>query len=66
VDYFASWEVMNSIKNHVLEQAEWFHTKYVILGSFIYFPGQRPQHYSGDFHTHVHVSVTGGVFDSAC
>lgn len=65
-DWFGTWAQMTAMKDEALRNADYYHTKYVILGSLIYFPGQRPHSYSGVYHSHLHLSVTGGIYNSAC
>lgn len=66
VDYFDSWENMSKMKNEFLSNAAYYHTKYVILGQTIYFATGSTQHYTGEYHSHVHLSVYGGVYNKAC
>lgn len=66
VDYFDSWENMGKMKNEFINHADYYNTKYVILADRIYFPGGRSEHYSGVYHSHMHLSVNGGRYNSAC
>ena len=66
-DYFDSPKNMEAMRNDAIRNAEFFHTKYVILYRTIYHaPHFQGSYYSGTYHAHVHVSVYGGVPDSAC
>jgi hypothetical protein len=69
VDYFDTWANMSAMRDAAFRYQDWFHTKYAILGDRIYFPsgtGSRSEHYSGVYHPHLHLSVNGGVYRSAC
>jgi hypothetical protein len=70
VDVFASNEHMEQMRDEALNNAESFMTKYVILFQTIHIVRSDFTHFSkphtGDFHAHVHVSVSDGIPDSAC
>jgi hypothetical protein len=66
VDYFASWEVMGKMKNEFISNSDYYHTKYCILADRLYYPGGGSAYYSGPYHTHLHTSVYGGIYNSAC
>jgi len=67
IDIFATDEFMRRMKAEALRNPAIYHTKYVILYREICFPSPgQCQPYFGDFHSHVHLSVNGGVKDSAC
>lgn len=65
VDIFASNEDMETIRNTLIREAAYFNTKYVILYKRIHFVGSS-KYYSGSYHAHVHASVYGGIYNSAC
>lgn len=66
IDIFASDHDMKAIRDMMIAEAEYFKVKYHILYSTIYFPGQGMKPYSGSYHLHNHISVTGGVYNAAC
>lgn len=67
IDIFADWPSMYKMRDAAIEHADYFDTKYVILGDRINSdPGFNPSLYHGTFHSHLHVSFYGGVPRSAC
>ena len=65
VDIFATWESMEKIQREMWRDPHYYHTKYTILGRVITFFGHSDP-YTGDFHAHIHISVNGGINNSAC
>lgn len=70
VDIFASDAHMTYMLKETFNNQDWYHTKYSILAQTIYFPtggtSYRTEHYYGEFHSHLHLSVNGGIPNSAC
>lgn len=70
VDIFASNEHMEQMRDEALKNAEFYMTKYVILFQTIHLVRSDFTHFSkphtGDFHAHVHLSVSEGIPNSAC
>lgn len=66
IDVFDTKADMELMRDVILDWDEYFDTKYVILYQTIWFPGGESRPYSGDYHAHIHVSVTGGIYNSAC
>jgi len=70
-DDFDTIDNMRAQKDFALAQAVYFRTKYVILERTIYTVDTDEVHwragaYSGEYHSHVHFSCYGGIFNSAC
>jgi hypothetical protein len=67
VDYFNTMVNMQKMRaEFVNNRPDYYHTKYVLLGSYIYYPGQAPRLSGVDYHAHMHLSVYGGRYNSAC
>ena len=66
VDYFDTEENMVRMKNDLLSAPDYFDIKYIILFDRLWKPDGSSQPHTGTFHAHVHVSVNGGVPNSAC
>lgn len=71
VDYFDTAENMDRMRRELSADAAYFHIKYLILFDRIYFfdtAGDLTESaaYGGDYHSHIHVSVYGGIYRSAC
>jgi hypothetical protein len=66
VDYFDTAENMARMRDFLLANAEYFQIKYVILFDRIWFSDGSSRAYTGTYHSHIHVSVTGGFYRSAC
>jgi len=65
-DNFDTEENMREQVRISQQNADYFMTKYDILFRTIYFPGEEPKPYYGDYHAHVHHSVYGGIPGEAC
>jgi len=65
VDYFDTEANMVAMKNTFLANVEFFDIKYIILFDRIYFANGSSAHYTGVFHSHIHVSINT-VGPSAC
>jgi hypothetical protein len=57
---------MGKMKNEFISNSDYYHTKYCILADRLYYPGGGSAYYSGPYHTHLHTSVYGGIYNSAC
>ena len=57
---------MVRIRDYLLDNAEYFDIKYIILFNRIWYRDGSSAYYSGDYHTHIHISVEHGVNGSAC
>lgn len=71
VDYFDTSANMVKMRLMLMDNAAYFHLKYIILFDRIYFFDTTgtftgSQDYTGTFHAHIHVSVYGGKTGSAC
>lgn len=71
VDYFDTSENMANLRDELISAAAYFHLKYLILFDRIYFfdtAGNLTsvQRYGGQYHAHIHISVYGGIYRSAC
>lgn len=66
VDYFDTDANMIRMRNTILSRPDYFDLKYVILFDRIWFPNGSSQDYTGIYHSHIHVSVTGGTPGAAC
>ena len=68
VDWFDTWDSMSAATDYFLDHRGIYGLKYIILGRLIYSEATNfsPRDYTGDYHTHVHASVYGGVPGAAC
>lgn len=66
IDMFGTNKDMERIRDQVLKESVYFNTKYVILYDRIWFPSGYNKPYTGTWHGHVHISVYGGKYNSAC
>jgi len=70
-DDFDTIANMRAQKDFALSHAVYFHTKYAILERTIYTVNSDGVHwstgsYGGEYHSHLHFSCNGGIFNSAC
>jgi len=66
IDVFGSNEDMATMRDVAIAESDYFHTKYAILFKRIHFPDGTDRYYTGEWHSHLHLSVEGGVYNSAC
>jgi hypothetical protein len=66
IDVFGTNHDMEVMRDTAIREADYFNTKYAILFQEIWFPDGSSRPYTGQFHAHLHLSVTGGVYNKAC
>lgn len=71
VDYFDTVEEMTQMRDALMGQPSYFRIKYIILFDRIYFFNEDGSFdggysYTGQYHSHIHVSVYDGISRSAC
>lgn len=66
IDIFGSNATMETIRDTVYAESDYFRMKYIILYNRIWFPNEGAKLYTGTYHDHVHISVYGGDYNAAC
>ena len=67
-DNFDTRANMEKQRDEAIARADYYQSKYLILFDKIYAAayGFAPRPHTGEYHTHVHLSVFGGITGSAC